>query len=247
MTKMAELTDYWGYYGSDDVVLNQSSVFFQVADILLFMVGTGEESKLKAKSAMARARQLSKGLQTAAIMKHVRNAIKGAEYREYKTHAEDRLAEFTTMVDLDSEDPSVREAAFGAVLPTLVLQAQHVAAIFCQQLDKDLVLQGYLNLAQHYLPDAKPLEKSTILLLDHKVALPLARCRHETRLVDSSELVEQIILFDMEEKVQQGQALSSVGKAEDEDVTGKGRGLTKGEMSELTLVRPHGLWGTFVS
>ena len=52
MSKMAELTDYWGYYGSDDVVLNQSSVFFQVADILLFMVGTGEESKLKAKSAI---------------------------------------------------------------------------------------------------------------------------------------------------------------------------------------------------
>ena len=129
MTKMAELTDYWGYYGSDDVVLDQGSVFFQVADILLFMVGTGEESKLKAKSAMARATQLSKGLQTADIMKHVRNAIKGSEYRQYKTQAEDRLAEFTRMVDLDSEDPSVREAAFGAVLPTLVLQAQNVASI----------------------------------------------------------------------------------------------------------------------
>ena len=50
-----------------------------------------------------------------------------------------------------------------------------------------------------------------------------------------------MILFDMEEKVQQGQAMSSVGKAEDEDVAGKGRGLTKGEMSELTLVRSHGL------
>ena len=135
MAKMAELTDYWGYYGSDDVVLDQGSVFFQVADILLFMVGTGEESKLKAKSAMARARQLSKGLQTAAIMKHVRNAIKGSDYRQYKTQAEDRLAEFTRMVDLDSEDPSVREAAFGAVLPTLVLQAQNVASIFSQQLD----------------------------------------------------------------------------------------------------------------
>ena len=33
--------------------------------------------------------------------------------------------------------------------------------------------------------------------------------------------------------------MSSVGKAEDEDVAGKGRGLTKGEMSELTLVRSH--------
>ena len=64
---------------------------------------TGEDSKIKAKSAicMARARQLSKGLQTAAIMKHVRNAIKGAEHRQYKTQAEDRLAEFTRMVDLD--------------------------------------------------------------------------------------------------------------------------------------------------
>ena len=39
----------------------------------------------------------------------------------------------------------------------------------------------------------------------------------------------------------------TVGKAEDEDVAGKGRGLTKGEMSELTLVRSHELWGTFVS
>ena len=253
MTKMAELTDYvyWGYYGSDAVVLNQESVLFQVADILLFMVGTGEESKIKAKSAMARARQLSKGLQTAAVrvMKHMRNAIKGSEYRQYRTQAEDRLAEFTRMVDLDSEGPSVREAAFGAVLPTLVLQAQHVASVFSQQLDEDLVLSGYLALVQHYLPEAKPLEKSTILLLDHKVALPLARCRHETRLVaiDSAELVEKMILFDVEEKVQQGQALSSVGKAEDEDVAGKGRGLTKGEMSELTLVRSHGLWGTFVS
>ena len=197
------------------MVLDQESVFFQVADILLFMVGTGEESKLTAKSAMARARQLSKGLQTAAIMKHVRNAIKGSEYRQYKTQAEDRLAEFTRMVDLDSEDPSVREAAFGAVLPTLVLQAQHVASVFSQQLDEDLVLSGYLalGLVQHYLPEAdyKPLEKSTILLLDHKVApaLALARCRHETRLVDSAELVEKMILYDMEEKIQQGQALSS--------------------------------------
>ena len=68
----------------------------------------GEESKTKAKSAMARARQLSQGLQTAAIMKHVRNAIKGSEYRQYKTQAEDRLAEFTRMVDLDSEDPALR-------------------------------------------------------------------------------------------------------------------------------------------
>ena len=111
---------------------------------------------------MARARQLSKGLQTAAIMKHVRNAIKGAEYRQYKTHAEDRLAEFTRMVpvDLDSEDPSVRdpEAAFGADLPTLVLQAQHVASVFSQQLDEDLVLSGYLAMVQHYLPEAKPLD-----------------------------------------------------------------------------------------
>ena len=97
------------------------------------------------------------------------------------------------------------------------------------------------------MPEAKPLEKSIILLLDHKVALPLAICRHETRRVDSAELVEKMILFDMEEKIQQGQALSSVGKAEDEDVAGKGRGLTKGEMPELTLVRSHGLWGTFVS
>ena len=40
MTKMAELTDYWGYYGSDAVVLDRESVFFQVADILLFMVVT---------------------------------------------------------------------------------------------------------------------------------------------------------------------------------------------------------------
>ena len=53
----------------------------------------------------------------------------------------------------------------------------------------------------------------------------------------------------MEEQVQQGQALSSVGKAEDKDVAGKGRGLTEAEMSELTLVRSHALcsWGTFVS
>ena len=151
------------------------------------------------------------------------------------------------MIDLDSDDNAVREAAFGAVLPTLVLRAQHVAAVFAQQLDEDMVMSGYMALVHHYLPDAKPLEKSTILLLDHKIALPLARCRHETTLVDSAEVMKQMILFDMEEKVQQGQALSSVSKAEDEDVAGKGRGLMKGEMSELTLVRSHGLWGTFVS
>ena len=137
--------------------------------------------------------------------------------------------------------------AFGAVLPTLVLQAQHVASVFSQQLDEDLVLSGYLTMVQHYLPEAKPLEKSTMLLLDHKIALPLARCRHETSLLHSAEVVEQMILFDMEENVQQGQAMSSVGTAEDEDLTGNGRGLTKGEMSELTLVRSHRLWGTFVS
>ena len=74
MAKMAELTDYRGYYGSGAVVLDQGSVFFQIADILLYMVGSGEESKIKAKSAMARARQLSRSLQTAAIMKHVRTS-----------------------------------------------------------------------------------------------------------------------------------------------------------------------------
>ena len=41
MAKMAELTDYWGYYGSGTVVLDQEGVFYQIADILLFMVGTG--------------------------------------------------------------------------------------------------------------------------------------------------------------------------------------------------------------
>ena len=81
--------------------------------------------------------------------------------------------------------------AFGAVLPTLVLQAQHVASVFAQQLDEDLVLYGYLAMVQHYLPEARPLEKSTILLLDHKIALPLARCSHETTLVDSAEVAKQ--------------------------------------------------------
>ena len=104
-------------------------------------------------------------------------------------------------------------------------------------------MSGYLALVQHYLPDAKPLEKSTTLLLDHKVALPPARCRHETALVDSADVMKQTILFDMEEKVRQGHALSSVGKAEDENVAGKGSGLTKGEISELTQVRSHVLWG----
>jgi hypothetical protein len=246
MWKMSELTDYWGYYGTDEIVLDVDSVFHQFADILLYMV-VGEEAKPKVRSAMARARKLSKTLQTAAIMKHVRSAIKGPEFRQYKTRAEERLSEFTTMIDLDSDDGLVREAAFGAVLPTLILEAQHVAGIFAQQLDDEMVMSGYQALVQHYLPDAKPLEKSTILLLDHKVALPLARCRHETALLDSAEVIKQMILFDMEEQVQQGQALSSVGKAEDEDTAGKGRGLTKGEMSELTLVRSHVLWGTFVS
>ena len=64
--------------------------------------------------------------------------------------------------------------------------------------------------------------------------------------MDSADLVKQVILFDKEERVQQVQALSSVGKSEDNDVTGKGRGLTKGEMSELTLVTSHVLWETFV-
>ena len=47
----------------------------------------------------------------------------------------------------------VREAAFGEVLPTLVLQAQHVASVFSQQLDEDLVLSSsdYLAMVQHYL------------------------------------------------------------------------------------------------
>ena len=76
---MSELTDYWGYYGSDEVVLDTGSVFHQFADSLLYMV-VGEESKPKARLATARARKLSKNLQTAAIMKHVRNAIKGPEY-----------------------------------------------------------------------------------------------------------------------------------------------------------------------
>ena len=238
MWKMAELTGYWGYYGIDEVVLDTESVFHRFADILSYMV-VGGESKPKARSAMARARKLSKNLQTAAIMKHVRNSIKGPEYRQYKTHAEERLSEFTRIIDLDSDGNAVREAAFGAVLrmPTLILQAQHAASVFAQQLDEDMVMSEYLALVQHYLLEAKPLEKATILLLDHKLDLPLARCRHETTLVDSAEVAKQMILFDMEEKVQQGQAMSSVGKAEDEDVAGNGRGLTKGEMSELTLVR----------
>ena len=100
----------------------------------------GEESKPKARSAMARARKLSKNLQTAAIMMHVRNAIKGAEYRQYKTQAEERLSEVTRMIDLDSDDNAVRESAFGAVLPTFILQAQHVASVFAQQLDEDMVM-----------------------------------------------------------------------------------------------------------
>ena len=74
MWKMSELTDYWGYYGSDEVVLDTESVFHQFADTLLYKV-VGEESKPKSRSVMARARKLSKTLQTAAIMKHVRNAI----------------------------------------------------------------------------------------------------------------------------------------------------------------------------
>ena len=139
MWKMSELTDYWGYYGSDEVVLDTRSVFHQFADILLYMV-VGEESKPKARSAMARARKLSKNLQTAAIMMHVRNAIKGAEYRQYKTQAEERLSEVTRMIDLDSDDNAVRESAFGAVLPTFILQAQHVASVFAQQLDEDMVM-----------------------------------------------------------------------------------------------------------
>ena len=59
------------------------------------------------------------------------------------------------MIDLDSDDNAVREAAFGAVPPTLILQAQHVATVFAQQLDEDMVMSGYLALVQHYLPDAK--------------------------------------------------------------------------------------------
>ena len=144
-------TVYWGYYSSDAVVLNTDSVFHQFADILLYMV-VGEESKPKSRSAMARARKLSKTLQTAAIMKHVSNAIKGPEFRQYKMQAEERLSEFTTMIDLDSDDNVVREAAFGAVLPTLILQAQHLAGVFAQQLDEDMVMSGYLALVQHYRP-----------------------------------------------------------------------------------------------
>ena len=79
MWTMSELTGYWGYYGSDEVVLDVNSVFHQFADILLYMV-VGEEAKPKARSAMARASKLSKTLQTAAIMKHLRNAIKGPDF-----------------------------------------------------------------------------------------------------------------------------------------------------------------------
>ena len=129
--KMSELTDYWGFYWSDEAVLDAGSVFHQFADSLLYMV-VGEESKPKARSAMARARKLSKNLQTAAITRHVRNAIKGAEYRQYKTQGEDRLSQFTRMIDLASDANAVREVAFGAVLPTLILQTQHVALVFAQ-------------------------------------------------------------------------------------------------------------------
>ena len=76
---MSELTGYLGYYGSDEVVLDVNSVFHQFADILLYMV-VGEEAKPKPRSAMARASKLSKTLQTAAIMKHLRNAIKGPDF-----------------------------------------------------------------------------------------------------------------------------------------------------------------------
>ena len=54
MRKLSELTDYRGYYGSDDVVpvLDADGVFRQFADTLLYMV-VGEESKLKSRSAIA--------------------------------------------------------------------------------------------------------------------------------------------------------------------------------------------------
>ena len=49
MWKMPELTGYWGYYGSDEVMLDTGSVFHQFADILLYMV-VGEESEPKARA-----------------------------------------------------------------------------------------------------------------------------------------------------------------------------------------------------
>ena len=79
MWEIPELTGYWGYYGSDGVVMDADNVFHQFADILLYngMV-VGEEPKPKSRSAMARARKLSKTFQTAAIMKHVKKCNKGA-------------------------------------------------------------------------------------------------------------------------------------------------------------------------
>ena len=110
---------------------------------------------------------------------------------------------------------------------------------------------GYSALAFHFIPSTKLQEVSTLDRLEQLVTVPLARCLNEKVTVHScawhsQRFVNQIIEYNSVETTEAEYAAPDVSRAEELDVTEKGRGLTKTELAEFALMMTHVLWKHFV-
>ena len=75
----------------------------------------------------------------ATVAAKIKRALKSQDYRRYAQEQDDRIEEFCTMVDLDSSDPEVRQAAFRGVLPTILRGNEVMSPIFERASDDDAV------------------------------------------------------------------------------------------------------------
>ena len=174
---IADLIDYWGPYIKIENRIAAEGNFQEVCSIPYDIVND-EVLRANTSSALSKARR-KPSLLLATVAAKIKRALKTQDYRRYAQEQDDRVEEFCTMVDLDSSDLEVRQAAFRGVLPTILRGNEVMSPIFERASDDEAVWYAYEWLLKHFLKAEDPMSYMSAVALGHAVRTAVGVCRSE--------------------------------------------------------------------